>query len=176
MIVQDVLDSSLLCLIGSLLLLAVGVVALSKFLQSDFFSSTGFDDDAGFDSSQWLWLLTGTYFLPLSLCLHFIFLVQSYKKRWNAYAKLVLYYFLLSGCLYGLVFSFQQAADVLACGLFCLGPIPTAEEVSSQASSGQVAVGLVYFFSLIPITVLYICLIIGMHVKLLRNSREVISF
>ena len=147
----------------SLILIVLGCIGNRIFLQSDFFV-TDYDEweepGIGFNRSEWMWLLTATYFLPISICFHLIFVVQGFKQKWNPKLKLVIFYTLLILALFGLVQAYEMAYQVIDCGVLCVGDMPETADVNTGA---DVSVGLIYFAVLLPMIFIYVAIILSLH-------------
>lgn len=163
-------------LVSSAVLMVIGGAGYQIFLEADFFK-TPYDDwevaGVGFDSTQWVWFLLGTCCLPIALCLHLIFVVQFFKSlSVNYLFKLVAFYLLFAISLFCTVQSTHMCGDILSCGIFCIGPIPADDEVSGQDTGADVAVGLIYFFVSLSISMMYLSLIVTLHVQLAWSSKS----
>jgi hypothetical protein len=156
--------------------MVIGGAGNQIFLEADFFK-TPYENWAvagvGFDSSQWVWFLIGTYCLPIALCLQLIFVVQFFKSvSVNYLFKLVSFYLLCAISLFCTVQSTHMCGDILSCGIFCVGPIPADDEVSGQDTGADAAVGLIYFFVSLAFSIMYLSLIVILHVQLARDSKS----
>jgi hypothetical protein len=132
---------------------SLAVVSYYEFLRADYFIY-GFDTSAwsttsGYTVDQWIFLVLGTYMLPLAIIFMLLFASHSYKNIPHTHwIKPLLYITLFATFATFTGISYDIASDVLSCiTYFCLGTDAiSTDDASTTIKAGKVFVGMIYFF------------------------------
>jgi hypothetical protein len=164
-------SAGFLSLVFSLLFLGIGALGNHIFLQCDFMQKQQVDwsNEAGFTQEEFAWLVIGSFFMPIGLCLHLIFIVQWFKdNRPHRYLKFFIFYSLFGLAIWAIIESYNLAKNVLDCGIFCVGSSTIPED--DEKSTGETFIGLVYFFICLALLAIYLSIIVMLHTQTSQSN------
>lgn len=143
--------------------LALGGYGMEMFLNCDYIQSpTGYSSwstPAGYTETDFAWLVVGVFCIPVAIVCYLIFILQMHKGNFTAFAKLFSFASLLAFSFFACAVGYQRAHQTLDCWFFCVGDVPSNDD-NLDAQSGEVFIGLIYFFVSLMFIVLLVTVIV----------------